>query len=149
MDQFIQAYKLLMMRHAKKITSKDEVHKACGAKKIGWESEEDEDEEEPEFGSTSIELDEEYRLFRLAAGYLFKENRLVELERICFTALTSALFRRKREFQREIHFTTLQVCIAKGDSYYAYNLARSLLLRNSSNMNNNRIWNLFIQVRWG
>ena len=37
----------------------------------------------------------------------------------------------------------LQVCMAKGDSYFGYNLARALLL---SNLYNNRIWNLFIQV---
>ena len=146
MDQFIQAYKLLMMRHSKKVTSKDEIHRACGAKKVAWESEDDTEQEDLEFGSTSIELQEEYRLFQLAVDYLFKEKRLVELERICFTALTSTLFHRKREINREIQFTTLQVCIAKGDSYYAYNLARNLLLRRSENLLNNRVWNFFIQV---
>jgi general transcription factor 3C polypeptide 3 (transcription factor C subunit 4) len=146
MNQFIAAYKLLMMRHARNIKSKDEVYKACGAKKVGWESaDEDSDDEELEFGASSIELEEEYRLLRLTCEYLFKEQRLVELERICFTALTSPLFRRKREICREIQFITLQVCLAKGDSYYAYNLSRGLLLRN--NLYNHRAWNLMIQVR--
>ena len=31
MNPFIAAYKLLMMRHARNIRSKDEVYKACGA----------------------------------------------------------------------------------------------------------------------
>lgn len=146
-DQFIQTFKLMMMRHSKNIRSKDEIHKACGAKKIGWDTAEEEtDEEELEFGSSSIDVEEEYRLLRLAIEYLFNQNRLVELERLCFTALTSSLFRRKRDIQREIHFITLQVCIVKGDSYYAYNLVRSLLLRSNANMHNNRVWNLFIQV---
>ena len=139
------AYKLLMMRHARNIRSKDEVYKACGAKKIGWESEEETDDDELEFGTSSVEMQEEYRLLRIAADYLYKENRLVELERICFTALTSPLFRKKREIIREIQFLTLQVCLTKGDSYYAYNLARSLLLR-FNNLYNNRAWNLLIQV---
>ncbi|EFX88282.1 hypothetical protein DAPPUDRAFT_311610 [Daphnia pulex] len=145
MNQFVGAYKLLMMRHARNIQSKDEVNKACGAKKVGWElADEDSDDEELEFGASSIELEEEYRLLRLTCEYLFKEKRLVELERICFTALMSPLFRRKREICREIQFITLQVCLAKGDSYYAYNLARGLLLRN--NLDNNRAWNIMIQV---
>ena len=134
-----------MMRHARNIRSKDEVYKACGAKKIGWESEEETDDDELEFGTSSVEMQEEYRLLRIAADYLYKENRLVELERICFTALTSPLFRKKREIIREIQFLTLQVCLTKGDSYYAYNLARSLLLR-FNNLYNNRAWNLLIQV---
>ncbi len=145
MNPFIAAYKLLMMRHARNIRSKDEIYKACGAKKIGWESEEESADEELEFGTSSIELQEEYRLLRITADYLFKENRLVELERICFMALTSPLFRKKREINREIQFLTLQVCLTKGDSYYAYNLARSLLLR-FNNLYNNRVWNLLIQV---
>lgn len=144
-NPFIAAYKLLMMRHARNIRSKDEIYKACGAKKIGWESEEESADEELEFGTSSVELLEEYRLLRLAAEYLFKERRLVELERICFMALTSPLFRKKREVYREIQFLTLQVCLSKGDSYYAYNLARSLLLR-GNNLYNNRVWNLLIQV---
>lgn len=144
-NQFIAAYKLLMMRHARNIRSKDEIYKACGAKKIGWESEEESTDEELEFGTSSVELQEEYRLLRMAAEYLFKERRLVELERICFMALTSPLYRRKKEIYREIQFITLQVCMSKGDSYYAYNLARSLLLR-SNNLNNSRAWNLLIQV---
>ena len=114
-------------------------------KKIGWESEEETDDDELEFGTSSVEMQEEYRLLRIAADYLYKENRLVELERICFTALTSPLFRKKREIIREIQFLTLQVCLTKGDSYYAYNLARSLLLR-FNNLYNNRAWNLLIQV---
>lgn len=147
MNQFIAAYKLLMMRHARNIRSKDEIYKACGAKKIGWESADEESaDDELEFGASSVELQEEYRLLRLAAEHLFKEKRLVELERICFTALTSPLFRKKRDICREIQFITLQVCLAKGDSYYAYNLARSLLLR-CNNLYNNRVWNLLIQVR--
>lgn len=146
MNQFIAAYKLLMMRHARNIRSKDEIYKACGAKKIGWESADEESaDDELEFGASSVELQEEYRLLRLAAEHLFKEKRLVELERICFTALTSPLFRKKRDICREIQFITLQVCLAKGDSYYAYNLARSLLLR-CNNLYNNRVWNLLIQV---
>jgi general transcription factor 3C polypeptide 3 (transcription factor C subunit 4) len=146
MNQFVAAYKLLMMRHARNIQSKDEVNKACGAKKVGWESaDEDSDVEELDFGASSIKLEEEYRLLRLTCEYLFKEKRLVELERICFTALTSPLFRSKREICREIQFITLQVCLAKGDSYYAYNLARGLLLRN--NLDNKRALNLMIQVK--
>jgi general transcription factor 3C polypeptide 3 (transcription factor C subunit 4) len=146
MNPFIAAYKLLMMRHARNIRSKDEVYKACGAKKVGWESaDEESDDEELEFGESSIELQEEYRLLRLTCEFLFKERRLVELQRICFTALTSPLFRKKREICREIQFITLQVCLAKGDSYYAYNLARGLLLR-GDNLKNNRAWNLMIQV---
>lgn len=145
LDQFVSAYKLLMMRHAKQVRSKDEIYKACGAKKIGWESEEESDDEELEFGSSSVDIQEEYRLLRLASEYLFKEKRLVELERMCFMALTSPLFRRKREIHREIQFITLQVCIAKGDSYYAYNLVRSLLLR-FDHLYNNKVWNLLIQV---
>ncbi|XP_046641592.1 general transcription factor 3C polypeptide 3-like [Daphnia pulicaria] len=145
MNQFVAAYKLLMMRHASNIQSKDEVNKTCGAKKVGWESaDEDSDVEELDFGASSIKLEEEYRLLRLTCEYLFKEKRLVELERICFTALTSPLFRSKREICREIQFITLQVCLAKGDSYYAYNLARGLLLRN--NLDNKRALNLMIQV---
>lgn len=37
-DQFIHSYKLLMMRHAKNIKSKDEIHKACGAKQVGMDT---------------------------------------------------------------------------------------------------------------
>lgn len=145
MDQFVSAYKLLMMRHTKQLRSKDEIYKACGAKKIGWESDEESSDEELEFGSSSVDMQEEFRLLRLAAEYLYKENRLVELERMCFMALTSSLFRRKREMHREIQFFTLQVCIKKGDSYYAYNLARSLLLR-FNHLYNNKVWNLLIQA---
>lgn len=147
LEQFVSAYKLLMMRHAKNIRSRDEVYKACGAKKVGWESEEESADDELEFGSSSIDMMEEYRLLRVAAEFLFKEGRLVELERMCFMALTSPLFRRKKEIHREIQFITLQVCMAKGDSYYAYNLVRSLLLRNN-NIYNNRVWNLLIQVKF-
>ncbi|EFX62545.1 hypothetical protein DAPPUDRAFT_270228 [Daphnia pulex] len=119
--------------------------KRAAAKKVVWESaDEDSDDEELEFGASSIELQEEYRLLRLTCEYLFKEQRLVELERICFTALTSPLFRRKREICREIQFITLEVCLAKGDSYYAYNLARGLLLRH--NLYKKRVWNLMIQT---
>lgn len=146
MDPFVAAYKLLMMRHARNIRSKDEIYKACGAKKVGWESEEESADEEFEFGASSVDLTEEYRLLRITAEYLFQKRRFVELERICFMALTSPLFRKKREIYREIQFITLQVCLAKGDSYYAYNLARSLLLR-YNNLYNNRVWNLMIQVR--
>lgn len=146
-NQFIAAFKLLMMRHARNIRSKDEIYKACGAKKIGWESEEEMVDDELEFGTSSIELEEEFRLLRLAAEFLFQEKRLVELERICFMALTSPLFKKKREIFWEIQFLTLQVCMSKGDSYYAYNLARSLLLR-SNNLYNNRVWNLLIQVMY-
>ena len=71
------------------------------------------------------------------------QRRLVELERLCFTALTSPLFRKKTHIHRETRFLTLQVTMAKGDSYYAYNLARTLLL---NNLDNSRVWNLFIQV---
>ena len=51
-DQFVQSFKLLMMRHAKNIRSRDEVLKACGAKPtgIGWDSEEESADEDPEFG---------------------------------------------------------------------------------------------------
>ena len=147
LDQFIHAYKLLMMRHAENLRCKDDVHKACGAKKVGLEFVEEEDdkvEDEPEFGSSTVELKEEFRLLRLAAEYLFKQGRLIELERICFTALTSDLFRRNREILREIQFITLQVCMKKGDTFFAYNLARGLLLRD--NLTNLRVWNLLIQV---
>jgi general transcription factor 3C polypeptide 3 (transcription factor C subunit 4) len=135
-------YNLLFFKFLKN-RSRDEVYKACGAKRIGWDSEEESADEEPEFGSSSINPEEEYRLLRLAADYLLRQNRLVELERLCFTALTSPLFRKKPDIHRECRFLTLQVCMAKGDSYYAYNLARSLLL---SHLNNSRVWNLFIQV---
>lgn len=131
-----------MSRHTKNIRTQDDVHKACGAKRIGWDSD-DESDEEPEFGSSNIEVEEEYRLLRLAADYLYKEKRLVELQRMCFMALTSRVFRKKQEIHRECRFLALQVCMAKGDSFFAYNLARALLL---SNLHNNRVWNLFIQV---
>ena len=144
-NPFIAAYKLLMMRHAKTIRSKDEIYKACGAKKIGWESDEESSDEELEFGTSSVEIQEEFRLLRIVAEYLFKEKRLVELERICFMALTSPFYRKKREIFREILFITLQVCMSKGDSYYAYNLARGVLLR-GNNLYNSRAWNLMIQV---
>ena len=123
--------------------SRDEVYKACGAKRIGWESDEESADEEREYGTSSIEAEEEYRLLRLAAQYLLEKDRLVELERLCFMALTSPLFRKKMDILRQCRFLTLQVCMLKGDSYYAYNLARSLLL---SNLKNNLVWNLFIQV---
>ena len=148
MDQFVQTYKLLMMRHSKSIRSKDDIRIACGAKRTGWESGEEAEEEEQQFGSTSIPLEEEFRLLRLAIEYLYNQKRLVEAARMCFTALTSSLFRRRIEIHREIHFLTLQVCITKGDSFYAYNLVRGLLTRSASNLYNNRVWNLFIQVNF-
>lgn len=145
-DQFVQSFKLLMMRHAKNIRSRDEVLKACGAKPtgIGWDSEEESADEDPEFGSSSVAVEEEYRLLRMAADYLYEKKRLVELQRLCFMSMTSPVFRKKPNIHRECRFLTLQVCMAKGDTYYAYNLARALLM--GGNLNNNRVWNLFIQV---
>ncbi len=55
--------------------TRDEVYKACGAKRIGWESEDDSADEDPEFGSSSIDAEEEYRLLRLAADYLMAQVR--------------------------------------------------------------------------
>jgi len=128
MDEFVQTYKLFMMCHSTSIRFKDDIHIACVVRRTGWE----------QYGSISIPLEEEFRLLRLAIGYLYNQKRLVEVNGMCFTAPTFSLFRRRRE----IH----QVCITGGDSYYAYNLVRGLLTRSTSNLYNSLVWNLFIQV---
>jgi general transcription factor 3C polypeptide 3 (transcription factor C subunit 4) len=56
-NHFTAAYKLLMMRRARNMRSEDEIYKACGAKKIGWESGDEESaDKEFGFGASFVEL---------------------------------------------------------------------------------------------